>query len=304
MKPKKQANSKQTMPQVDKGLMKKMNVLEAKLSRIIENRCLDENDDVDAWFEETFGCQDCSNLSPNSVTVNICLQIGFVHKCFTKDSSKAEKYANASLKIVQDALRIGKRDILTADVVWKFQTIYVRTKVLDGLEGEVIANWKPILDEIKNDHPSESLEDLSMLINYKSMTLATLKLYEEAIEAQKKCMKINGNIGPWTYMINTQHIYILGLLQDLMGDFDKAYDTFKKFSERNVTDGSEVGLQTHCKFFMGKYEYLKHNYQNALDILNVFYAKFDDKVDPLEHTMIGEWRSGGFQGLKDSTFYK
>ena len=171
MTPKKQVNSKQTMPQVDKGLMKKMNVLEAKLSRIIENRCLDENDDVDAWFEETFGSQDCSNLSPNSVTVNICLQIGFVHKCFTKDSSKAKKYANASLKIVQDALRIGKRDILTADVVWKFQTIYVRTKVLDGLEAEVIANWKPILDEIKNDHPSESLEDLSML----RQTLEVLK---------------------------------------------------------------------------------------------------------------------------------
>ena len=87
---------------------------------------------------------------------------------------------------------------------------------------------KPIFDQINQDHPCANQEQLANIFDYKALIFTRLELYEEALNAKRKCYKIFKSIGDSKITEQMAHLFLIGLIHDKMGNFDLASKTFDK----------------------------------------------------------------------------
>ena len=252
-------------------------------------------ENVENMFEGEFGC--ISNLEVGEGAINLCLEMaqifdnpnikpdpatlqGATSNKETEDQEKSKMYWNKCFELLNIGMSSNKKDVLDVKIMQVIDNTYVAPRIECGLKEEVTENLKPIFDQINQDHPCANQEQLANIFDYKALIFTRLELYEEALNAKRKCYKIFKSIGDSKITEQMAHLFLIGLIHDKMGNFDLASKTFDKcfrfFSEGHKMNPVQFSLFMLSSFYIGKYQ-MKSDRENELGItcLESFICKIE-----------------------------
>ena len=134
----------------------------------------------------------------------------------------------------------------------------------------------------KNDKEKEKFETLKemvLLLNQKAATLSTLQRHDEAIDTLKSNIEFCND---WkcssAYDFNTQHLFVIGLLQSNKRDYDSALKTFNEVVKRNTFSDSLLETVSDSYYLISTIIKKTNRFHEAIDNLKIFLALKCDRA--------------------------